>query len=244
MLEGLYSAAAGMAAQQQRMDGVSNDLANVSTTGYKSVRIGFRDLLYNQEGPVAGPTVRSGAGAAAAMIGRSQQQGPLQTTEQPLDVAIEGNGFFQVRRPNGQLALTRDGSFRLDARGRLTNADGLLIQPPVQMPAGTQPKDVAIAADGTVRAAGRLVGRIGVVTVPAPDGLQADGSNLFTVTAASGAATPARGFTLRQGMLEGSNVDVGDAMVDLIDAQRSFSMTSKVIQMQDQMLEIANQVKR
>jgi flagellar basal-body rod protein FlgG len=247
MLEGLYSAAAGMAAQQQRIDGVSNDLANVSTTGYKHVRVGFRDLLYNAQGSSAGPTVLAGAGAAADFIGRSQEQGALQTTDQPLDVAIQGPGFIQVKRPDGSTALTRDGSLRLDPDGRLTTKDGLIVQPQIAVPRGTSPDQLSIAADGTVRASagGRALGRIELVTVRAPDGLQALGGNLFAATAQSGAAAPAGvDATLRQGVLEGSNVNVGDAMVDMIDAQRSFQMASKAIQMQDQMLEVANQVKR
>lgn len=246
MLEGLYSAAAGMAAQQQRIDGVANDLANASTTGYKHVRIGFRDLLYNAQGGGAGPTVLAGAGAAAGFIGRSQGQGALQTTDQPLDVAIQGSGFFQVKRADGSLALTRDGSLRLDSQGRLTTSDGDILQPEIVVPRGTSADKLSIAGDGTVRAgAGRPLGRIELVNVPAPDGLQPLGGNLFAANAASGQPTAVgTDTTLRQGALEGSNVDVGDAMVDMIDAQRSFQLASKAIQMQDQMLEIANQVKR
>jgi flagellar basal-body rod protein FlgG len=245
MLEGLYSAAAGMAAQQERIDGVANDLANTSTTGYKHVRIGFRDLLYSAQGNGAGPTVMAGSGAAAELIGRSQGQGPLQDTGQPLDVAIQGPGWIQVKREDGSLALTRDGSLRLDAEGRLTTKDGLLVQPPIKVPAGTSPQDISIASDGTVRVgAAAPLGTIKLVTVPAPDGLQALGGNLYATTTASGATADATDATLSQGKLEGSNVDVGDAMVEMIDAQRSFQLASKAIQMQDQMLEIANQVKR
>jgi flagellar basal-body rod protein FlgG len=246
MLEGLYSAAAGMAAQQQRIDGVSNDLANASTTGYKHVRIGFRDLLYNAQGGRAGASVVAGAGAAAQFIGRGQGQGALLTTEQPLDVAIQGPGFLQVKRADGSTALTRDGSLRFDAERRLTTKDGLLVEPGIAFPRGTSAEQVSIGADGTVRVGtGRPLGRIELVTVPAPDGLQSLGDNLFATTDDSGATRPAGdGTVLRQGALEGSNVDVGDAMVDMIDAQRSFQMASKAIQMQDQMLEVANQVKR
>jgi flagellar basal-body rod protein FlgG len=246
MLEGLYSAAAGMNAQQQRIDGVANDLANSSTTGYKHVRVGFRDLLYSAQGGSAGPSVLAGAGAAAGFIGRSQEQGALQTTDQPLDVAIQGPGFFQVRRADGSLALTRDGSLRLDSQGRLATSDGSLLEPQITVPRGTVPDQLSIAADGTVRVGdGRALGRIQLVTVPAPDGLQPLGGNLFATTNQSGQPTGAGNDTaLRQGALEGSNVDVGDAMVDMIDAQRSFQLASKAIQMQDQMLEIANQVKR
>jgi flagellar basal-body rod protein FlgG len=244
MLEGLYSAAAGMAAQQERIDGIANDLANTGTTGYKHVRIGFRDLLYSAQGNGAGATVTAGAGAAAQIIGRSDEQGALQDTGNPLDVAIEGPGWFQVKRADGTTALTRDGNLRLDANGRLTTQDGDLLEPPITVPKGTGPSDVAIAGDGTVRAAGKTIGRIGLVTVPAADGLQPLGGNLFAANAGSGAATASKAATLRQGALEASNVDVGDAMVQMMDAQRSYQMASKAIQMQDQMLQVANQVKR
>ena len=246
MLEGLYSAAAGMAAQQERIDGISNDLANASTTGYKHVRIGFRDLLYSAQGNGAGPTVTAGAGAAAGIFGRSQQQGALQDTGQPLDLAIQGSGYFQVQRADGSTALTRDGSLRLDSLGRLTTQDGDILQPPITVPRGTTPDQLSVGSDGTVRVGtGRALGRIQLVDVPAPDGLQPLGGNLFAANTASGTPTATgTGTTLRQGALEGSNVDVGDAMVDMMDAERSFQMSSKAIQMQDQMLEIADQVKR
>jgi flagellar basal-body rod protein FlgG len=246
MLEGLYSAAAGMAAQQERIDGVANDLANASTTGYKHVRVGFRDLLYSAQGGGAGPTVMAGAGAAAGIVGRSQEQGALQQTDQPLDLAIEGPGFLQVMRADGSLALTRDGSLRLDAGGRLVTQDGDIVQPPITVPRGTAADELSIAADGTVRiGAGRPLGRIQLVDVPAPDGLQPLGGNLFATTATSGQPRAAgSATTMRQGALEGSNVDIGDAMVEMMDAQRSFQLASKAIQMQDQMLEIADQVKR
>jgi flagellar basal-body rod protein FlgG len=244
MLQGLYSAAAGMAAQQQRLDSISNDLANVSTTGYKSLRVGFRDLLYNSPGAQAGPTVGLGAGAAVETLGRSQAQGAPQSTGNPLDVAIQGDGYLQVRRADGTIALTRDGGLQLDSRGRLATADGDLVQPPIAVPPGTSPSDVVIGADGTVRANNRTVGRIGLVTVRATDRLQSIGNSLYAPTAASGAprATTAA-TTLKQGALEGSNVDMGDSMVDMIDAQRTYSLVGKAIQTQDQMLAIANQVK-
>lgn len=247
MLSGLYSAAAGMAAQQTRLDGVANDLANTSTTGYKHVRVGFRDLLYTAQGDSAGPTVLAGSGSAAAFIGRAQAQGPLQPTGQPLDLAIQGPGFFQVRRPDGSLTLTRDGAFRLDATGRLTTKDGNLVQPGIRAPPGTTAEQLSVRADGTVRVGdGAPLGRIQLVTVPAPDGLRALGANLFAITDGSGAAAAVNvgASEIRQGALEGSNVDVADAMVEMIDAQRSFQLASKAIQMQDQMMEIANQVKR
>jgi flagellar basal-body rod protein FlgG len=247
MERGLYIAASGMVAEQMRQDQIANDLANASTTGYKRVRVGFRDLLYSaQGGGGSGPTVAAGAGAAASIFGRSHGQGALQDTGQPLDLAIQGPGYLQVKRPDGSLALTRDGSLRLDADGRLTTQDGLIVQPQITVPRGTTPDHLSIAADGTVRVgAGRALGRIQLVDVPAADGLQPLGGNLFAAVAASGKPSAVgAATTLRQGALEGSNVDVGDAMVDMIDAQRGFQLASKAIQMQDQMLEIANQVKR
>ena len=246
MLEGLYSAAAGMAAQQNRMDSLANDVANVNTPGYKKLRVGFRDLIYQQAGRGALANVRTGSGSAAVDLGRGQGQGVLQQTGNPLDLAVQGPGFFQVRRPNGQVVLTRDGSFHLDDTGRLVNAQGTLVQPGITVPRGTDPSQLRIASDGTVSVGtGRTLGRIQLVDVPSTDGLQPLGDNLFAATAASGAARPAgRGSTLAQGMLEGSNVDLGDAMVDMMDAQRGFELASKAISMQDQILGIANGVKR
>lgn len=244
MLEGLYSAAAGMAAQQQHMDAVANDLANVDTTGYKSLRLGFRDLLYTQAGKAAANNVYVGAGAAADQLGRSLEQGALQNTGRMLDVAIEGQGFFEVRLANGTTALTRDGSFQLNSAGQLVDSTGNRVLPPITVPRGTTEDQVTIAPNGSVTVAGKQVGRLSLVTVNSPEGLTPAGDNLFTAGAASGAARPATGATLQQGYLEGSNVDMGDAMVAMIDAQRSFEMASKAIQMQDEMAGIANGVKQ
>jgi flagellar basal-body rod protein FlgG len=242
MLEGLYTAAAGMAAQQQRMDALSNDVANVNTSGYKRVRVGFRDLVYQRTGPNG---VATGSGAAAVQLGRGFQQGSFQRTDQPLDLAIAGDGYFQVRNANtGQLALTRNGSFQANANGQLVTPEGHQLVPPIQLPRGVDPSTITIAADGTVSSAGRALGRIQLVTVPAPTGLQADGNGYYSATAASGGIRRATGATLQQGVIEGSNVDLADAMVDMMDAQRSYSMASKAIHMQDQMMEIANGVKQ
>jgi flagellar basal-body rod protein FlgG len=246
MLEGLYSAAAGMAAQQDRMDSLANDVANVNTPGYKHLRVGFRDLIYQERGRGASTGVRTGAGAAAMTLGRSQAEGSLQTTGNPLDLAIQGSGFFQVRRPDGQIALTRNGNFRLDDTGRLVNQDGVLVQPGITAPRGTDPKQLQVAADGTVTIdQGRPLGRIQLVDVPSRDGLRPIGDNLFAVTQGSGAARAvARGTTIAQGSLEMSNVQLADAMTDMMDAQRSFELASRAINMQDQILGIANGVKR
>lgn len=240
MLEGLYSAAAGMQAQQQRIDSVANDLANVNTNGYKHTRVAFRDLLYVND---ASGNVHSGAGAAATTIGRGFTQGAMRETGNPLDVAIEGEGFLRVRRADGTDALTRDGSLRIDPRGRLTTQRGELVQPAITVPAGTDESAVSIGADGTVSANSRPVGRIQLVNVRSPESLDVIGENLYRTTAASGAATTAAGARLTQGSIEASNVDVGDSMTEMIDAQRSFQLASRAVQMQDQMLQIANQVK-
>jgi flagellar basal-body rod protein FlgG len=231
-----------MAAQQQRLDAVSNDIANVSTAGYKKQRLAFRDLAY-----VAEPTgngVRAGAGAALTAIGRSSAPGALLRTDGPLDVAVAGDGFLAVTRADGTQALTRSGALRVNTARELVTAGGERLQPPVRLPADVEPAQVAIAPDGAVTAGGRAIGRIAVVDVPAPAGLRSLGENLFATTAASGAARPAREATLQQGALEGSNVDLGDAMVDLMDAQRAYALASKAIQNQDQAMEIANGLKR
>jgi len=240
MLEGLYSAAAGMQAQTQRMDTVANDLANVNTNGYKRERVAFRDLLYVRD---ASGNVQSGAGAAATTIGRGFTQGAVRETGNPLDLAIENGGFLQVRRADGTTALTRDGALRLDARGRITTQQGDLLQPAVTLPAGTKESDVQIGSDGTISVGNRQVGRIQLMTVRSPQGLQSAGDNLFRATAASGAPTALAGGRLTQGAVEASNVDVADTMTEMMDAQRSYQLASKAIQMQDQLLQIANSVK-
>jgi flagellar basal-body rod protein FlgG len=240
MLEGLYSAAAGMTAQQQRMDTLANDVANVNTTGYKHTRVAFRDLLYTQD---RSGVVSSGTSAAATPVGRGFAQGALRETGSKLDVAIEGDGFLQVRRADGTTALTRDGSLRLDPNGRLTTQRGELLQPAITVPAGTSEADVRIADDGTVSAGNRQLGRIQLVTVRAPQALQSAGDSLFVATAASGPAQALPTGRVVQGALESSNVDMADAMTQMMESQRSFQMASKAVQMQDQILQIANGVK-
>ena len=244
MLEGLYSAASGMAAQQERLDALSNDVANANTPGYKARRVAFRDLVYEAPGMGAGPAARVGVGAATAVIGATSDQGALNQTGNPLDLALAGDGFFQVRRPDGTLGLTRDGSFHLDARGRIVTALGDEVSPGITVPAGTDVSKLSIAADGTVSAAGRRLGKLDVVTVTAVDQLQPIGRNQFAVTAGSGPAQATTKAVVQQSVLEDSNVDIGDAMASMIDAERSFQLASRAVQMQDQMLEVANGVKR
>jgi flagellar basal-body rod protein FlgG len=245
MLEGLRTAAAGMAAQQQKLDAVANDLANANTTGYKHVRVGFADLLYNQAGRPSANGVDVGTGVRAVQAGRGFEQGGLRQTGQPLDVAIQGPGFIQIRLADGRQALTRDGELHMDGRSRLVTGTGALVQPTLTIPAGVSQDQISIGSDGTVKAAGRTVGKIQLVAVRAEQALQSAGENAFLTTAASGAARPAPATTtVAQGALEASNTDMAQAMVDMIDAQRTFQMTSKAIQTADSMMEIANGVKR
>lgn len=241
MLEGLYSAAAGMAAQQQRIDAVSNDVANVSTAGYKKTRLSFRDLAYAAE--ATGNGVRAGAGAATAWASRSQAAGSIEETGQPFDVAIIGDGYLQVRRPDGQIGLTKQGALRLNTDRELVTAHGDRLQPRIQIPADVAASDVSIGPDGTVSAAGRQLGRIQLREVPAPAGLLDVGGSVSVATQASGAVRNSDA-TLQQGALERSNVDMGDAMTELMEAQRAYSMSSRALQTQDQLMEISNGVKR
>lgn len=238
-LEGLYSAAAGMAAQQSWLDSLSNDVANVNTDGYKSSRVAFRDLAYGTSDGIS-----TGSGSAAADAGRSFEQGALQVSSDPLSLAISGPGFFQVRRPDGQLALTRNGQFQIDANGSLVTSDGDRLAPPVTLPRGLDPARVQIAGDGTVTDGSRTLGRIQIVDVPSAGNLQSIGDNLYVATAQSGAPRAAGGSQVLQGMLEGSNVDLSSAMTDMMQAQRGYQLESRVIQTQDQLLQIANGIRQ
>lgn len=245
MIEGLYTAASGMRAQQDHLDSLSGDIANVSTNGYKHQRVDFRDLLYTAAAHGAGRGVELGSGAAMTTVGRSSQQGAIQETGNPLDVAISGDGYIAVRLPDGRTALTRDGHLRLDDRSRLVTASGILLSGVEELPAGTQASDVSIGPDGTVRVGEQAYGRIRLQTVPAPGALTSIDDNMFVVSDLSGALIAAPSDTeLVNGALEASTVDLGRAMSDLIVAQRAYQMASKAIQMQDQILEIANGVKR
>jgi flagellar basal-body rod protein FlgG len=245
MLEAMNSAAAGMAAQQQRLDATANDLANTNTTGYKHQRVGFRDLVYEQTGRSSAQGVRTGAGAAAVDAGRAFSQGVLQRTDRPLDVALQGEGFLRVRLADGREALTRDGNLHVDGAGNLTTSTGALVQPAIKIPGGVAEDDIVIGPDGTVTAAGVRVGRLEVVTVRSQAGLISVGDNGFITSAASGAAIAApRATSLSQGALEASNTDVAQAMVEIIESQRAFQLASKAITTADEMMGIANGVKR
>jgi flagellar basal-body rod protein FlgG len=243
MLEGLYSAAAGMEAQQQRLDSIANDISNLNTPGYSSERVGFENLLYNASSPTQGAGVTVGAGAQALDLGPSQLAGSVEPTGQPLDVAINGSAYFEVKQPGGTLALTRNGQFQLDAKGQLTTANGLLVQPPITVPAGVQPSDITIAGDGTLSANGKTIGKLALVTVAAPEQLTPDGESLFTTSAASGTPKPTTGSSVIQGSLNGSNVDLASELTQMTDAQNTYEMTSKAISIEAQMAQIANQVR-
>jgi len=245
MLEGLNSAAAGMAAQQQRMDAVANDLANANTTGYKHQRVGFRDLVYDQTGRASAEGVRTGAGAAAVDAGRAFGQGSMQRTDRPLDVAIQGEGFLRIRLADGREALTRDGGLHVDGRRQLVTSTGAVVQPAITVPAGVAEDGISIGDDGTVLAGGRRIGRLDLVTVRSQQGLLSAGDNAFVTSAASGPAIAApRATTLSQGALEASNTDMSEAMVSMIESQRAYQLASKAITTADEMMGIANQVKR
>ena len=226
------------------MDALAEDVANASTTGYKQQRVAFHELVYVPAGPAAAARVATGVGASVNTDGREFAQGNLQPTGRPLDLGLQGPGFLQVRRPDGTVALTRAGSMQLDARGRLVTDAGDLVEPPIQVPPGTAPDRLAVREDGVVSLGTRRIGRLQIVNVAAPEKLLSAGDGTFTANAASGAPRRVTGTTVTQGSLEGSNVDVADSMVDMIDAQRSYSLASRAVQMQDQMLEIANGIKR
>jgi flagellar basal-body rod protein FlgG len=241
MLEGLYSAAAGMSAQQEQLNAISNDLANLSTSGYKSERVAFSDLLYNPVN-MSGTVTTAGAGASATVIGRSETQGSITETGNPLDLAIEGPGYFEVTRASGQTALTRNGTFGVDASGTIVNAEGNRLTPPIKLPPGVSPGEVSISSNGTVSAGKRTLGQIKLVTVTSPEHMLADGSGDLTPTTASGAPHPATG-KIHQGALEASNVNMAGEMALMVSTQRAYQMNSTAIQTESQMMSIANQLR-
>ena len=243
MLEGMYTAAAGMAAQQQRLDAVASDLANVNTTGYKKLRVAFRDLVYSPTGPGASDGVQEGAGSAATLVGRGHAQGAVQRTDRPLDVAIGGPGYLRVTNLQGRQVLTRDGQLQVDNQNRLVTAAGHATG--ITVPAGTSDEAIEIARNGAVSIGEQVLGRLDLVTVNAPAGLLAQGDNTFAATATSGAPAVAGAATsIEQGALEASNVDVADAFTEMIESQRAYELGSRAIKMQDELLGIANGVKR
>jgi flagellar basal-body rod protein FlgG len=245
MLQGLYAAASGMEAQQNQFNAIANDMANIDTPGYQATEVGFQDLLYSSAGSASGsPDIATGAGSQSAIVGRSFAQGAIQNTGRSLDVAIQGPGYLQVRRDDGTVGLTRNGTLQVNAQGEITNQDGNPLVPPLKLPKGTDADNIKIETNGQVISGSRTIGKLALVNVPAPNQLQPDGDSMFSVTAGSGATRPATGSSIQQGALEGSNVDVAQDMTTMINAQRSYQMASQAIQYQDQMLQIADQIKK
>jgi flagellar basal-body rod protein FlgG len=243
LLQSLYAASSGMEASQTQFNTISNDLANMDTPGYQATEVGFESLLYSQGGDSTGTKVSTGAGAQATIIGRDQAEGTVLKTGQPLDVAIQGPGYLQVRRSDGSIGLTRNGSLQVDSAGRVTDQTGQPLVPPLTIP-GDRSQSVSIGSNGDVRSGGRAIGKIEIVDVPAPDQLLADGDSTFSATAASGAPRAVKGSTLQQGALEGSNVDVNAVMSEMINAERTYQMAGQAVQYQDQMLQIADGIKK
>ena len=260
MLRALYSAAAGMQSQQMNLDVISNNLANVNTTGYKKAKVEFQDLLYDrtraagaeQSGGNLLPTnLEVGHGSRPVATARVFTNGDLTQTGGQLDLAIQGNGFFEVQRPDGTLAYTRDGAFKTAADGRIVTADGLPVEGGFQpVPAGTT--NITISSDGQVTytgASGSTNFRVQIVRFNNPDGLESLGGNLYKESAASGTpdlGNPSdNGFgNLNQGYLELSNVKVVEEMVNLILAQRAYEVNSKAVQAADEMMQQSNNLKR
>ena len=236
-----------MQAQQQKLDAVSNDLANVNTNGYKRLRTGFSDLLYEQGGrPTTSDNAQFGTGSRLIQNGRSFEQGALRQTDDPLNVGIEGEGFIKVKLPDGRQALTRDGDLHIDSAGHMVTSFGAIVQPQITIPKGVGPSQISIGLDGTVAAAGQNIGKIGLATVRSPTNLlSVGGTNAFVTTPQSGNEIAAPAATrLKQSTLEASNADVGTSMTEMMEAQRAYQLTSKAISTADQMMEIANGVKR
>lgn len=251
MIRSLWIAKTGLDAQQTSLDVITNNLANVSTNGFKRQRAVFQDLLYQtlrQPGAQSSqqstiPTgLQIGTGVAPVATSRVMLQGNLSQTGNPLDVAIQGDGYFQVLMPDGTAAYTRDGSFQKDANGQLVTADGYPLQPAITLPATAQ--NITIGKDGVVSWTGPAAGtaNISISSFTNPGGLQSLGQNLFLETASSG--TPSSGQpganglgTLAQGYVETSNVNVAEELVLMIQTQRSYEMNSRAITAADGMLQ-------
>jgi flagellar basal-body rod protein FlgG len=263
MIRALYSAASGLTAQQMNVDNIAHNLANANTVGFKQRRAQFQDLLYQnmvQPGAAAGaqtvvPTgLQLGLGTRASSNEIIFSQGNFQSTENPLDIVIQGRGFFQIRRPNGELAYSRAGSFHLDRDGNLVTSDGDPLEPQITIPPEAQ--SVTIAQDGTVsflqpgQTAAQLAGQIQLANFTNPAGLNSIGRNLFTPTDASGEPTVGNpggqeGLgTLQQGYVEASNVSVVEEFINLIVSQRAYEANSKVVRAADEMYQQVNNLTR
>jgi len=260
MFRSLYTAASGMSAQQTNLDNIANNLSNANTAGFRKRRVQFQDLIYQntitpgsaatQQTVSAGLQIGLGTRAAATEI--LQSQGDFQTTGNTFDVAIQGNGYFQVLTPTGQTAYTRSGSFHLDSTGNIVTSDGDALQPSITIPADAT--SVTIGADGTVsvtlpnQTASQQIGQIQLATFPNPGGLNSVGANLLLPTSSSGDAIVgnpggSEGLgTLLQGSLEQSNVNTVEEFIQMILAQRSYEANSQVAKAADQMFQEVNQL--
>jgi flagellar basal-body rod protein FlgG len=254
MNSALWVAKTGLDAQATRMTVISNNLANVGTTGFKRGRAAFEDLLYQTVRQAGGQTSQQtqaptgltlGTGVRVVATDRQFAQGNLQQTNNPLDLAVNGRGFFQITLPDGTTAYTRDGGFQVDSQGQLVTNGGFAVSPGITIPEGTQ--SVTIGADGTVsvrltgESASQEIGSLTLADFINPAGLQSQGENLYVETAASGApqtGTPGLNGLGRivQGSLESSNVNVVEELVNMIETQRAYEMNSKAISTTDQML--------
>jgi flagellar basal-body rod protein FlgG len=261
MIRSLHTAATGMKAQQNNMDVIANNMANVSTMGFKKARAEFEDLLYDnvkEPGSATGlnslsPTgVQIGLGVKTSAVAKDFTQGSTKVTQAPFDMEIQGNGFFPVQTPNGQIAYTRDGAFKKGPDGRLQDRNGNVLQPEVTVPPNAI--GVEIEPNGAVSIITQMnqvpqnVGQIQLVNFVNPAGLKAVGGNLFMPTNSSGA--PQQGVPgtnglgmVAQGQLETSNVNIVDEMVNMISAQRAYETNSKVVQAADQMLQGVNNLR-
>ena len=262
MIRALFSAASGMYAQQLNVDTIANNLANVNTTGYKKSTVEFQDLIYQTlrqsgtsglAGIVVPTELQVGHGVRPVAVQKNFSQGSPKATENPLDVAIMGNGFFQITQPDGTIAYSRDGTFKLNNEGSMVTSDGFYLEPEISLPVDTT--SVSISNDGTVSVlvVGSVepqdVGQIELGKFINPGGLKNIGQNLFLPTEASGEpilGTPGtEGFgQVNQGYLETSNVKVVEEMVNMIVAQRAYELNSKSIRTSEEMLQMANNIKR
>jgi len=254
MLRGAYTAASGMAAQQANIDNIANNLANIQTTGYKKSRIEFQDLLYaHTKDPGTDATIGTqiGMGVRASCTQQIFTEGSLQQTGRDMDVAIQGQGFFEVEMPNGKKGYTRDGAFKMDAEGNLLSGTGYSLGVKI-------PKDVTnlvIESDGTIKGTPissttpQVIGKLELVRFLNPSGLKAMGSNLFERTPIAGdmfkGSPGSEGLgSLAQGNLEKANVNVIEEMISIVQAQRAYEMNQKGVQASDEMARSANQLQR
>lgn len=251
----LWISKTGLDAQQTRLSVISNNLANVNTTGFKKDQAIFQDLIYQNRRQVGGQTTEdsrsptgllTGTGVRVVATEKLHNQGNITQTGKALDMAVLGRGFFQIQQPDGSLAYTRDGTFQTDADGQMVTHQGMLLQPPITVPADTQ--SLTIGQDGVVTAitgtntTPTQIGNIQLADFVNPSGLQPEGNNLFTETASSGSpSTGTPGLSgygiLESGALETSNVNVVEELVNMIETQRAYEMNSKVISTTDQMLQ-------